>query len=139
MLLSIKKACDPDFYNFVRPWLGGGTWVFEGEETDTDTLVGSSAAQSPLIQTLDAFLGTSDRTTKSKDLLSSMRTYMSRSHREFLEQLQNGGWDDKDAHIVIVTLFVVGPARRAEKARIKGTAGTGLMVFLKDVRDSTKV
>uniref|UniRef100_A0A0W0G8W9 Uncharacterized protein n=1 Tax=Moniliophthora roreri TaxID=221103 RepID=A0A0W0G8W9_MONRR len=92
MLLSIKKACDPDFfYNFVRPWLGGGTWVFEGEETDTDTLVGSSAAQSPLIQTLDAFLGTSDRTTKSKDLLRSMRTYMSRSHREFLEQLQNGG------------------------------------------------
>ncbi|KAI3611667.1 indoleamine 2, 3-dioxyganeseb [Moniliophthora roreri] len=95
-LLSIKKACDPDFfYSFVRPWSDGGTWVFEGEETDTHTLVGSSAAQSPLIQTLDAFLGissSSDRTTKSKDFLRSMRTYMSRSHREFLEHLQDGGW-----------------------------------------------
>ncbi|ESK85131.1 indoleamine 2,3-dioxyganese b [Moniliophthora roreri MCA 2997] len=148
MLLSIKKAYDPGpFYNFVRPWLGGGTWVFEGDETHTHThtLVESSAAQSPLVQTLDVFPDTSsspDRTTKSKDFPRGMRTYMSRSHREFLECLRNGGRGDKlrsesvgeaykkavdvlkqfrDAHIVMVTLFVVGPAR---KEGIKGTAGT---------------
>ncbi|KAL0576844.1 hypothetical protein V5O48_005141 [Marasmius crinis-equi] len=63
----------------------------------------------------------------------------------------------RDKHIVIVSLYIVGPARRAasraakadnpdlveedgegDKAELKGTGGTHLVKFLKDVRDGTK-
>ncbi|KAK1221994.1 hypothetical protein PQX77_015173 [Marasmius sp. AFHP31] len=59
----------------------------------------------------------------------------------------------RDKHIVIVTLYIIGPARRATqrsteteggeevqqgKEELKGTGGTNLARFLKDVRDGTK-
>jgi indoleamine 2,3-dioxygenase len=52
----------------------------------------------------------------------------------------------RDAHIRIVTLYILGPARRAQKQTeiiggpgegVKGTGGTDLAVFLKGVRDLT--
>jgi indoleamine 2,3-dioxygenase len=49
----------------------------------------------------------------------------------------------RDAHMRVVTLFVVGPARRAKRAEeahqtsLKGTGGSDLVKFLKDVRDRT--
>ncbi|KAJ3500985.1 hypothetical protein NLJ89_g9543 [Agrocybe chaxingu] len=60
----------------------------------------------------------------------------------------------RDAHMIIVTLYVMGPARRAAKvaleksaggkvepveapAPLKGTGGTDLVKFLKDTRTRT--
>ncbi|KXN87277.1 Indoleamine 2,3-dioxygenase 1 [Leucoagaricus sp. SymC.cos] len=57
--------------------------------------------------------------------------------------------DFRDAHMIVVTLLVVGPARRATKKAteaehiasgprgLKGTGGTDLVKFLKGVRDQT--
>ncbi|KAF9534037.1 Indoleamine 2,3-dioxygenase [Crepidotus variabilis] len=60
----------------------------------------------------------------------------------------------RDAHLIIVTLYIIGPARRGAdpgsratpdskpteetKAPLKGTGGTDLVRFLKGVRDQTK-
>ncbi|KAG7089187.1 hypothetical protein E1B28_010889 [Marasmius oreades] len=60
----------------------------------------------------------------------------------------------RDKHIILVSLYIVGPARRAsirtrdeiggggegtgETSDLKGTGGTNLVKFLKDVRDGTK-
>lgn len=53
----------------------------------------------------------------------------------------------RDSHFVIVSLYIIGPARRERQAaaegaaasaeKLKGTGGTDLVKFLKDVRDGT--
>ena len=115
-----------------------------------------------------------------KSFLDRMRLYMPRHHRNFLGHLassqrplrqfvlnnttsQEGSAlldaynrvvialkEFRDKHIVIVTLYIIGPARRAAqldsgtegvkegKEELKGTGGTNLARFLKDVRDGTK-
>ncbi|KAK0236233.1 Indoleamine 2,3-dioxygenase [Armillaria nabsnona] len=111
--------------------------------------------------------GSGDISAK-KAFLSRMQSYMPRHHRHFLNHLSNnprplrdivmGGGDQKlleayneavgslktfrDAHIIIVTLYIIGPAGRARSQQksetpLKGTGGTELAKFLKDVRDST--
>ena len=106
--------------------------------------------------------------------LERMWSYMPRRHRAFLRHLSStpqplralvqesrndevlGAYNAavralkgfRDAHIRIVTLYVIGPARRAQKRKeimggwkdgegIKGTGGTDLATFLKGVRDLT--
>ena len=53
----------------------------------------------------------------------------------------------RDKHMIIVALYIIGPARRkaagtrdpgAEKEELKGTGGTDLVKFLKGVRDQTR-
>jgi indoleamine 2,3-dioxygenase len=54
----------------------------------------------------------------------------------------------RDAHMAIVTLYIIGPAARARRAQdekerkgrepLKGTGGTNLVQFLKGVRNQTK-
>lgn len=77
LLLAVRDGCEPDaFCHEIRPWFNGadsGTrmWTFEGLDAHPELalpaeLSGPSAAQSSLIQALDAFLGvsqTSDPTT----------------------------------------------------------------------------
>lgn len=111
-------------------------------------------------------------------MLHRMRKYMPRHHRAFLSHLAANprplrtlvmtSGDDKlksafndavgalrkfrDAHMIIVALFIIGPARKAQKARaealskegvektgepLKGTGGTDLVKFLKHVRGQT--
>jgi indoleamine 2,3-dioxygenase len=52
----------------------------------------------------------------------------------------------RDAHIRIVTIYIMGPARRSKTQKggadgqdggMKGTGGTDLTMFLKGVRDLT--
>lgn len=106
--------------------------------------------------------------------LNRMQLYMPRHHRNFLRHLSvnprplrdivEASSDQKflsaynaavqslkelrDAHLIIVTLYIVGPARRkaqpkevieppADPAPLIGTGGTQLMKFLKGVRDGT--
>ncbi|KAI0052325.1 Indoleamine 2,3-dioxygenase [Auriscalpium vulgare] len=112
--------------------------------------------------------------------LDRMQVYMPRHHRNFLRHLstrprslrsliEEQHVDDpelivsynaavaalkrfRDAHMRIVALYIIGPARRLAaseaqasssaqedggKAPLKGTGGTDLVRFLKDVRDNT--
>jgi indoleamine 2,3-dioxygenase len=108
-----------------------------------------------------------------------MRFYMPKPHREFLQALDdfpfplrefvmktadpelsaafngavNAMKEWRDSHMIIATLYIVSPARRAEKERaaraamfgqafkntpvLKGTGGTDLVRFLKSVRTNT--
>lgn len=109
--------------------------------------------------------------------LKRMQEYMPRHHRAFLNHLANSPrplrdyilahqHDEKimnaynaavqalkvfrDKHMIIVTLYIVGPARRAAAAAtaaekkeeaatvLKGTGGTDLVKFLKSVRSQTQ-
>ncbi|KAH7869336.1 Indoleamine 2,3-dioxygenase [Lentinula edodes] len=148
-------------------------WVFEGIEMDPELdsleypkeLGGPSAGQSSLIHALDIFLGvehqhhTSD-TDPDSTFLSRMQLYMPRHHRNFLSHLREqsrrrslrAAYNSavtalkkfRDAHIVLVARYIIGPAARAkgngEKDReaLKGTGGTHLARFLKSVRDNTR-
>ncbi|KAF8689787.1 hypothetical protein AX14_003159 [Amanita brunnescens Koide BX004] len=108
----------------------------------------------------------------AESFLTRMRQYMPRRHRSFLLHLAanprplrelvarsalpelveayNGAVgalkEFRDAHMVIVALYIIGPARRAqrearegrERTSLQGTGGTDLVRFLKTVRDETK-
>ena len=106
LLANVQQGCDPDFFfNQIRPWFRGEDsgpdaikWVFEGiDEDPTFTqpteLSGPSAGQSPLIHSLDIFLGVShgnDPNSGPGQWMRRMRTsYVSRHHRNFLRHLEN--------------------------------------------------
>jgi indoleamine 2,3-dioxygenase len=114
----------------------------------------------------------SDADIKMATFLERMRLYMPHPHRAFLRHLTsnprplralvldsaNEALDAynsavralkafRDAHIRIVTIYIMGPARSAQKELVgtsgqndegtKGTGGTDLASFLKGVRDLT--
>ncbi|KAH9083419.1 Indoleamine 2,3-dioxygenase [Lactarius deliciosus] len=143
-----------------------------------DELSGPSAAQSALIHALDVFLGCRS--------LCACAPYMPRHHRNFLRHLAaaprplragrgsarvTAALTDaynatlaglrrlRDAHLRIVTLYIVGPSHRpplrfprgcphqagstngacmgSDPTLLRGTGGTDLIRFLKGVRDRT--
>ncbi|KAM6490727.1 tryptophan 2,3-dioxygenase [Amanita muscaria] len=114
-----------------------------------------------------------DTIAHTSSFLTRMQQYMPRHHRHFLHHLAtcsnlrefviarssshqlvdayNGAIvalkEFRDAHLIIVALFIVGPAARARKAAVadslegkilKGTGGTDIVQFLKTVRDQTR-
>lgn len=144
-------------------------------------LSGPSAGQSSLVHVLDIFLGVDHQPTSpgKRSFMSRMQSYMPRNHRLFLDHLKasprplrtfvtDAGDEEllsayntaikalktfRDAHMIIVTLYILGPARRAKDAApkndsiqddgaaskdaLKGTGGTDLVKFLKDTRTRT--
>ncbi|KAH8978332.1 Indoleamine 2,3-dioxygenase [Lactarius hatsudake] len=207
LLLAIRDGCDPDtFYHSIRPWFNGadsGTrkWFFDGLDAHPELVLpnelsGPSAAQSPLIQALDVFLGVDHTPSPSSSptfepthahvppkvpFLVRMRAYMPpapRPLRVAVELTGSAALTDaynaalaglrrlRDAHLRIVTLYIVGPSHRAPPAShtpapkgaagalkaggfangtcsgsgatlLCGTGGTDLIRFLKGVRDRT--
>ena len=161
-----------------RKWVFEGLEEHPELQTPTE-LSGPSAGQSSLVHVLDIFLGVDNRSSSSPDkpsFLTRMQSYMPRHHRLFLNHLScsprplrefvlsanhphlleayNAAVlalkEFRDAHMIIATLYIVGPARRAAKAvqedaksglpeckPLIGTGGTALVKFLKDVRDRT--
>ncbi|KAL0955029.1 hypothetical protein HGRIS_003949 [Hohenbuehelia grisea] len=145
-------------------------------------LSGPSAGQSSIVHVLDLFLGIQNRTASGPDkpaFLTRMQSYMPRHHRAFLDALAayphplrefvqqtedpelleayNAAVlslkEFRDSHMIIATLYIISPARRAAKAKaaaaaaaadapeeppLKGTGGTDLVKFLKDTRDRTR-
>ncbi|KAG7098415.1 hypothetical protein E1B28_000370 [Marasmius oreades] len=139
----------------------------------TKELSGASAGQSSLIYALDVFLGVGD--TRTSTFMAKMQKYMPRNHRLFLDHLSSNSrplrpWvlerqdgekgkelaeaynksvkalkEFRDSHMIIASLYILGPARRArdrllnpqEEKATKGTGGTDLVKFLKGVRDQT--
>ena len=145
-------------------------------------LSGPSAGQSSIIHAIDIFIGV-DHQAKSPGqpcFMSRMQTYMPKNHRLFLSHLKINPRplrtfvmdkndealmiafnltvvalkEFRDAHMIIASLYILGPARRAAKRKLevaeagikptpraqppKGTGGTNLVRFLKDTRDQTK-
>jgi len=78
ILKRMHEKCDPNiFYNHLRIYLSG-----------SNGYVGASAAQSTIIQVIDAFFGVKHE-GHGKIFLDKMKNYMPREHREYLEEQQN--------------------------------------------------
>jgi len=107
ILVNVRTDCDPAvFYNRIRVWFPGGKLVYDLEsgESIEEEWMGSSAAQSSIVQALDAFLGIEPLTHKPQEkydvqpsdgskmaFLSRMRLYLPADHRAFLEELNRFG------------------------------------------------
>lgn len=100
-LQRMYEQCDPHvFFHRVRPYLAG--WpapglVYAGVREQPVMLSGGSAAQSSLVQALDAALGVRHASPASRPFLAEMRGYMPAPHRRFLSALDAG----PDAHAYV--------------------------------------
>ena len=107
ILENLRTDCDPAvFFNRIRVWFPGGKLVYDlgdGESVEEEWM-GSSAAQSSIIQALDAFLGIEPFTHKPQEkydvqpsdgskmaFLARMRLYLPADHRTFIEELNQFG------------------------------------------------
>ena len=137
--------------------------LYEGVDSEPLQYYGSSAAQSSSVHAFDVFLG-GTHTGSNAEFLQTMRHYMPAKHRDFLEALT---WQlsvrqyikqSKDRsliacysgavevlahfrseHVILVTRYIVLQKRHSVNASLdlRGTGGTPLMPFLKQVRDDT--
>jgi len=93
-LLRMYEQCDPHvFFHRVRPFLAA--WpapgvIYEGVSAAPMIFAGGSAAQSSLVQALDAALGVQHTSERSRPFLHEMRGYMPPGHRRFIETLECG-------------------------------------------------
>ncbi len=91
LLSRMGEQCDPVvFYQTIRPYLASVRAVrYEGsEELPVRTYAGGSAAQSSLLQALEAGLGLPHEEPGSANFLRSMRQYMPPAHRSFLSSME---------------------------------------------------
>ena len=158
-LQTMYQGCDPGFfYHHIRPLLNGIPGImFESDSYGKPReYVGGSAAQSSLLQALDAGFGISHRSP----FLVAMRGYMPPPHRRFIETIeaspisnwiansegQARAWyresvdalhSFRQAHLAIAATYITKQAR-LNGERSKGTGGTEAIQFLKEVRDETR-
>ena len=94
VLVRMEERCRHNvFYHRIRPFLSG--WpepgvVYEGLEHDPISLHGGSAAQSSLLNALDAGLDVPHDHPRTRPFLQAMRHYMPPRHRAFLQWLEKG-------------------------------------------------
>ncbi|KAK0760650.1 hypothetical protein N5P37_006845 [Trichoderma harzianum] len=165
ILMTTKELVRPEiFFNDIRPWFVGADadkwgrkWIWEGKEEVENseqmlTKVSSpTAGQSPLIPTLDAYLGIEEDDSK-RSFLDRVRVYMDHQHEEYLQSLRlrkktirsfvqsiakergtnapvvvayNAAVQAmkslRDAHLVIVTLYIIIPSKKNAKSSEIGT------------------
>ena len=171
-LNRMYERCDPKFFYLdIRPFQAGSKGleafpngiIYEGADPPLRQYHGASAAQNSAIHAYDIFLG-ARHTGTDLEFLQTMRHYMPRRHREFLELLshqpsirgyavQSGNneliisynqavqafGDFRSSHLVLVTRYIVMQKKHSVNASLeeKGTGGTPFMTFLKQVRDDT--
>ncbi|KAL1917843.1 uncharacterized protein VTP21DRAFT_3677 [Calcarisporiella thermophila] len=128
--------------------------------------VGATAAQSSLLQALDAGLGVihydENGKPKGNSTLIEMRGYMLGAHRQFIEKLEEHPYireyvhksmsEDlveeynkciqnikafRDYHVQIVTRYIIIQAKIFNKDNAQGTGGTAIIPFLRQLRDET--
>ncbi|GJD21497.1 hypothetical protein RIVM261_064530 [Rivularia sp. IAM M-261] len=164
ILVRIPEKCDPYiFYHRVRPFIAG--WhsegvIYEGVSEVPRKFVGGSAAQSSLIQSLDAALGIKHQKDK-QSFLYKMRDYMPPAHRKFIEALEAAPsirdfvltykhnypflcniYNDciqalenfRQKHMQLAVCFI---ARQAPH-NARGTGGTDFARFLQEAKQETK-
>ncbi|XP_044293519.1 indoleamine 2,3-dioxygenase 2-like isoform X2 [Varanus komodoensis] len=186
MTRALKKMhdyVDPSvFYGVTRTFFSG--WkdnpslpeglIYEGFCDQPLAYSGGSAAQSTTLHAFDELLGV-QHCRESAAFLHSMRDYMPRPHRAFIEELRRAPplrrhvsrsgserlrlaynkcvaalSDLRTYHIAMVTKYVIIAGRNAkDKPALssinplsclegRGTGGSGLLSFLKSVRDATE-
>lgn len=167
ILARTPEKCDPYvFYHRVRPYLTG--WpapglVYEGVTEEPQKLAGGSAAQSSLIQAIDAGLGVAHEDVRARPFLTAMRAYMPPLHRAFIEEVEAGPslrdfvaerrdshprlterYDHcidaldrfRTTHFELAVRYITRQAPNPERA--KGTGGTELADFLTATREDTR-
>ncbi len=155
--------CDPYvFYHRIRPYVAG--WpepgvVYEGISDEPRRYIGGSAAQSSLIQAMDALVSVHHPTGTTGAYLAKMRTYMPPPHRRFVEDVTAqsrvreratcGGsdlaaaFDDvvheierfRGLHMRLAHDYIAVPS--GMDANAKGTGGTDFGEFLRQTRADT--
>tara|TARA_B100001059_G_scaffold91845_3_gene90781 strand:+ start:7928 stop:9040 length:1113 start_codon:yes stop_codon:yes gene_type:complete len=159
MLNRMEERCRPAvFYDSVRPYLS--SWPGEGIIYDQVSptpvrLFGGSAAQSSLLQAIDAAMGITHQDERSAFFLNAMRDYMPPRHRDFIEWFENGtnlreasiteesrrsydkAIDALDAfrrdHMAITARYITQQGDRSAQ----GTGGTEYGTFLRVTRRET--
>lgn len=167
LLLQMPEKCDPYiFYHRIRPFLTG--WeapglIYEGVSETPHQFAGGSAAQSSLLQALDAGLGIIHRHDETRPFLLDMRRYMPPPHRRFVESLETGPslhhfalarrdrhpalyerYNDcvqrldkfRKAHLEIAVRYILHQTPDQDAA--KGTGGTSFVPFLSKARQETR-
>ncbi|KAF8753649.1 P-loop containing nucleoside triphosphate hydrolase protein [Rhizoctonia solani] len=166
-LSKMRNGCGVDFfYQKLRPFLGFGSHpsqpngVFypsspDGTKGEWLKLSGATAGQSSLFQAFDALLmvvhpNNQDQGPFAKKMRKAMPARIVAGERAVI-----GGYNAtvrelegfRNEHIKIVTLYVIGPARRAQQttaggaeddSQMRGTGGSNLARLLKGMRDDTK-
>ena len=156
-LERMYEHCRADiFYHRVRPFLKG--WpddgiVYEGVNEEPKIFVGGSAAQSSLLQTLDAGLGITHPSDNSGPFLIQMRKYMPPNHSKVISLLEldpillkylnkNKSIELKDAykkcisglnifrkkHLEMAIHYISDQEKKGEEG--EGTGGTEFITFL---------
>jgi indoleamine 2,3-dioxygenase len=93
-LMRLTERCDPYvFYNRIRPFLAG--WpapglTYAGTGLPPQVWAGGSAAQSSLLQSIDAGLHIRHEHAQTRDFLEAMLQYMPPKHRAFVAALREG-------------------------------------------------
>jgi len=169
LLHRMREWCHPTvFYVRVRPFLHGWSnlpngLVYEGVSElagEPQKFAGGSAAQTPLIQVIDAGLGIK----QTQPFLKEMRKYMQPLHVKFLTEVEenstirqyvakNAGFERlvvaynqcieqvaefRSYHIQLAASYIISQAPKGDDAS-RGTGGSNFIDFLKKVRDSTLV
>ena len=164
VLDRIPEKCDPHiFYTQIRPFLAG--WpeegiIYEGVSDEPKVYIGGSAAQSSLLQSIDAAMGIFHPHSDSGPFLKKMRKYMPPAHRKFIEYLetklplkkyveQNESRELNDAlnrcintldgfrkkHMQIVVQYIFDQVK--DGGNVIGTGGTDYLSFLSRTRTET--
>lgn len=162
-LLRMEEGCAPErFYQDLRPLLASFHEVeYEGlEDLQPRSYAGGSAAQSSLLQALEAGLGLLHEEPRSAAFLRSMQRYMPPPHRALIQDLGEKGkrfsekmatrsaWqarrqqcasaflDFRNAHLRIVSTYIRAQAGSYGPGHT-GTGGTDPMPFLKQLRNDS--
>ena len=124
---------------------------------------GGSAGQSPIIHVIDALLSIShySSTHTPSRYIYEMRNHMPKDYREYILKVEAmalksliGNEKEKylfnecidamkrfrDEHLRIVSSYIIVPGNsvKNEEGVVRGTGGTDLLPFLKQMRDETK-
>lgn len=159
-----REWTDPHvFFHRVRPYVQG--WpapgvVYEGVSTQPRALIGGSAGQSSVIQSLDAVLGVQHDRPGTDAYLRLLRGYMPPAHRRFVDDCERlsrvrdrvaraGDGALRDAynaaidgitrfrtlHMRLAHDYIAKPSGMDPDT--KGTGGTSFVEFLRDTRRET--
>ena len=160
-LNRMYENCDPYiFYNRIRPFLASFERIeYRGCKQNPRSYFGGSAAQSSLLQAIDAMLGITHQENQSRSYLVTMRNYMPKGHAAYINALENGRplvhaieqhhgcrriytacvnalIEFRQSHLKIVAEYVSSQMSQTGPGHT-GTGGTDPMVFLKQVAKDT--
>jgi indoleamine 2,3-dioxygenase len=164
-LRRMPEQCDPYvFFHRIRPFLA--SWpetgvVYEGVDERPYRFAGGSAAQSSLLQALDAGLGI----RHNSPFLREMRDYMPPPHHRFIEALTSGpslrdyvlenkgsypglvAWYNtcihlldsfRQTHLEYSVRYISHQAAHDQQKSVQGTGGTDFVPLLSQIRKETR-